>query len=278
MIQLQEAEPDSSKTFEEVRPQLETELQRAEVEKRFGDEQEQLDTLAFEAAGSLATVATKLGLQIKRIDRFTRAGGGELGANPALITAVFSPDVLAGRELQTVELSPGRVVAVRVAAHEPASAKPFETVREQVIAAARLEEAGRQASGKGKAVVGELSAGGDWLALTKLWQAPDATASYQPRLIRRNESAVPAEIRSAVFSAPRPAGRPQFGTVVLGSGDTAIWQLSAVRTGSLASLPPAERQSEQEQARERASAADATAYIAALRAGAEVDVNPQVFE
>ena len=279
VIRLEEVETGSTRSFEEVKSQLEPELRRAEVEKRFGDQQEELDTLAFEAAGDLAVVAVKLGLPIQRVDGFTRAGGGELGRNPALVEAVFSPDVLAGRELQTVELSPGRVVAVRVAAHEPASARPFATVREQVTAAARLEEASRRAGEQAKSIIAELSTGKDWPSVTKRWQtAAVDPPSHQPRLVRRTETGIPAQVMTAVFGAPRPEGRPRFGTATLDNGDTAVWSVAAVRAGSLGLLPPAERQREQERARERASTADATAYVDALRAAADVDVNPQVFE
>lgn len=280
VIRLDEVEPGSSRTFEEVRAQLEPELRRAEVEQRFGELQEELDTLAFEAAGDLAGVAGKMGLPVRRIERFTRTGGGELGANPAVIEAVFSADVLARRELRTAELAPGRVVAVRVAAHEPARARPLAEVRERVLAAARLEQAQQLAAARAAEVAKELSSGGDWSALTKPWQSAAATQppTHQSQLLRRDEKRVPAEITSEVFRAPRPEGRPRFGTAKLGTGDTAIWMVNAVRTGTLADLSPAERQSETEQAREHASLADATAYVNALRASADVDVNPKLFE
>ncbi len=170
IIKLEGAENDSTKSFEEVRAQIEPELQRAEVEKAFGDKQEMLDTLAFESAGNLAEVAAKLNLPVRRIERFTRAGGGELGNNPALIEAVFAPEVLSGSELRTVELSQGHVVAVRVATHSPATARPFEEVRDQVTAAARLEAAQKLAAEKAKAVAAGLSAGADWTAATQAWR------------------------------------------------------------------------------------------------------------
>jgi peptidyl-prolyl cis-trans isomerase D len=279
VIRLEEAEADKTRSFEEVRAQIEPELRRAEVEKLFGDQQEMLDTLVFESSGNLADVAQKLNLPIRRIEHFTRAGGGELGKNPALIAAVFSPEVLSGSELRTVELAEGRVVAVRVVSHDPARARPFEDVRDQVVAAARLDAGRRLAAEKAEAVATELSAGGDWAVVTRPWQSGGtAAASFQPRPVRRDEALVPAEITSAAFRAARPEGRGRFGTAKLGGGDAVVWMVSAVRPGTLATLSPAERDKAVEAARERLNIADAAVYIDALRAAAKVDVNPQLFE
>lgn len=279
VIRLEEAEPGSTRSFEEVRAELESEFRRTEVEKQFGELQDELDTRAFEAAGNLAAVAGQMGLPVRRIDPFTRAGGGDLGAVPALIEAVFSPEVLAGRELRTVEFGPGRVIAVRVDTHEPARERPFDEVRDQVTAAARLVAAQRQAAEQAKAVVAQLTGGDEWLKITRAWQS-DATGApaHRPRLLGRSSREVPAEIASAAFRAPRPEGRARFGTAELGTGDAAVWMVSAVRPGSLAGLAQADGQREHDQARERSSQSDASVYVEALRAAADVDVNPQIFE
>lgn len=279
IIKLEAAENDSTKSFEEVRAQIEPEVQRAEVEKAFGDKQEMLDTLAFESAGNLAEVAQKLKLPVKRIERFTRAGGGELGNNPALIEAVFAPEVLSGSELRTVELSQGHVVAVRVAVHRPAAARPFEEVRDQVTTAARLDAARRLAAEKAKAVAAGLSAGGDWAAATQAWRrgVPDS-ATHQPRLVRRDDSLVPAEIKDAAFRVAKPEGRARFGTAELAGGDAVVWMMNAVQAGSLAGLSPADRQKAADAAQQSLNVADAAAYITSMRAAAKVDVNPQVFD
>jgi peptidyl-prolyl cis-trans isomerase D len=279
VIKLEGAENDSTKSFDEVRAQIEPEVRRAEVEKAFGDKQEMLDTLAFESAGNLAEVATKLDLPVRRIERFTRAGGGELGNNPALIEAVFAPEVLSGSELRTVELSQGHVVAVRVAAHSPATARPYEEVRDQVAAAARLEAAQHLAAEKAKAVAAGLSGGGDWTAATQAWRkgVPES-ATDQPRPVRRDEKLVPAEIKDAAFRAAKPDGRARFGTAELNTGDAVVWMMSAVHTGTLAALSPADRQKAADAAQQSLSVADAAAYITSMRAAAKVDVNPQVFE
>jgi peptidyl-prolyl cis-trans isomerase D len=279
VIRLEQAEADNTRSFAEVRVEIEPDVRRAEVEKQFGDQQEMLETLAFESAGNLAEIAARMNLPVRRIERFTRQGGGELGGIPALVQAVFAAAVLSGSELRTVELAPGRVVAVRVASHDPARARPLEEVRDMVVAAARLEAARRLATVKAAAVAAELLTGGEWMRVIGPWRSATAeSATFQPRLVRRDETLVPAEIMQEAFRARRPEGRPRFGTARLASGDAAVWMVGAVRTGSLAALSPEEREQAIEAARESANIADAAAYVSALRAAADVDFNPQLFE
>jgi peptidyl-prolyl cis-trans isomerase D len=274
VIRLEEVADESARPFEEVRAELEQELRRAEVEKAFGDRQEELDTLAFEASGDLEAVASKMGLQIRRAQGFTRAGGGLLGSQPAVINAVFSAETLAGRELRTVEIAPGRVVALGVTAHQPAVPRPLEEIRPLVAGAVRLEQAQKLAAERAAAVAKELESGAAWGEATRAWQGAGGGLA----LARRNDAQVPSEVAAAAFRAPVPQGKPSYGTATLASGDTAVWRVTAVRPGNFAMLSPEEREQEARSARERAELADAAAYVTSMRANAEVDVNPQLFE
>ena len=278
VIQLVAASPEVVRTFEEVRSELEPELRRARVDKAFGDAQEQLDTLAFESAGNLASVATQLKLPVTRVERFTRGGNAEIGTEPALIEAVFAPDVLAGREVRAVEIEPGKVVAVAVVAHVPARPRTLEEIRPLIVSAARLEKAQQLGAARAEALASELKGGAGWEAATRNWQKPEPATTHLPRLARRDDMQLPAELKTAAFKAPVPAGKPSYGTAKLGTGDTAVWIVTAVRSGSLATLSPDERQREFDQSRERSAMSDATAYIASMRANADVDVNPTLFQ
>ncbi len=278
VIQLVDVNPEVIRSFEEVRSELEPELRRVRVEKAFGDAQEELDTLAFESAGNLESVAAKLNLPVRRIERFTRGGSAEFGAAPELIEAVFAPDVLAGREVRSVEIEPGKVVAVAVVSHVGARPRTLEEIRPLIVAAARLEKAQQLAAARAEALAGDLKGGATWEAATQGWQKPEPATTHLPRLARRDDLQLPAELKTAAFKAPVPAGKPTYGTAKLGTGDTAVWIVTAVRSGSLATLSPEERQREFDQARDRAAMTDATAYIAAMRANADVDVNPTLFQ
>ena len=279
VLKLEGIEASTMPTFEEMRPQLEDEYRRAESEELFGDLQEQLDTVAFEASGDLQRVADSLALDIRSVEGFTRQGGA-LGDSPELVAAVFDPEVLNGSQLRTVEVAPGRVVALKVVAHQPQRDRPVEEVRDQVVAAYTLEQARKLAGERAAALADELRDGADWNAVAAGWIPKDVTdpSSARPRFIRRGEPAVPPAVSTAVFKAGQPEGKPVYGTATLASGDAAIWTVTYVRPGSPATLAPAQRAAAMREAREQSSLRDASVYIAKLRSEADVKVNPQLFQ
>jgi peptidyl-prolyl cis-trans isomerase D len=277
VIKLESASPEVTKSFEDVRAELEAEYRRNQVEKAFGDAQEELDAAAFEAQGDMSAVAAKLNLPVKRIERYTRAGSAELGASPRVTEAVFSSEVVAGRELRTVELAPGKVVALGVTAHEPAREKPLAEVRAEVTESARLEAAAKLAAQRAKSLVAQLEKGAAWATAIARWSGEAAT--QLPKPAGRQEPAIPAEIREAAFRAPRPAGdKPAYGIATLSNGDTAVWTVTAAEPGKLAAASTDAGRQARDEARERLAMTDATVYISAMRTRSEIDINPQLFE
>ncbi|MBM5810988.1 MAG: hypothetical protein FJ191_03340 [Gammaproteobacteria bacterium] len=274
VIRLDAVRPGTVRSFEEVRAEIEPEVRRQDVERQFNDLQELLESEAFEAGGDLGRVAAKLQLELRSVPRFTRNDNGALGNSSELTAAVFAPDTLTGQELRTAELAPGRVVTVRVAAHEPPRELSLAEVRDKVLADARRERVRQLAAEKATAVLGALSGGGEWSTVIRPWVA----AAVRPRLLRRHDGDALPEVLDAAFRAPAPEGRPRFGTAQLENGDSVVWQVSAVRSGSLAALAPDEQSREADQSRQRASNADAAVYVAALQASAKVKTNPQLFD
>ncbi len=58
VIKLEAIDPETTRPFEDVRAELEPELRRNRVEDAFGKLQDQLDTLAFEAASAAMSIST----------------------------------------------------------------------------------------------------------------------------------------------------------------------------------------------------------------------------
>jgi peptidyl-prolyl cis-trans isomerase D len=276
VIKLESASPETTRSFEEVRAELEPEFRRVQVEKAFGDAQEELDTTAFEAQGDINAVASELNLPVEHIERYTRAGSEALGAAPKVTEAVFAAEVIAGRELRTVELEPGRVIALGVRAHQPARAKPLEEVRAEVVEAARLEAAGKLAAARAGEILAELEKGAAWPAAAARWAGEAATQAPKPA--GRQDPGLPAEVRDAAFRAPLADGKPSYGVATLANGDTALWTVTAAQKGQLSAKTADEKQSTKDEARDRIAMSDATVYITTMRTNADIDVNPQLFE
>lgn len=274
VIRLDEIEAARQQSFEEVRAELEADYRNAEAEQLFGDLQEQLDTLAFEAAGDLDRVATEMALPVASLDGFTRAGGGSLGASPDLLRAVFERYVVNGEQLATVQLAPGRVVAVKVVAHFPPRERPLEEVRAQVEEALRAEIAREQAAARAAGLVEELRSGTAWPAATRPWAGEGET----PRFVGREDPSVPPAVAAAIFKAGFSGSGAVYGQATLAGGDAAVWAVTAVMPGTLTGLPPQARAEAIRQAREQAAYQDSAIYVNQLRSGADVEVNPRLFE
>jgi len=242
VIKLESAAPESVRPFEDVRAELENELRHSQVEKAFGDAQEELDTAAFEASGDIEAVASKVELPVKQVEHYTRAGSAELGMSKKVTEAVFAPDVIAGREVRTVELAPGKVVALVVKSHEPSRAKPLEAVRAEVTESARLEAAGKLAAARASEIVAELDKGAPWATSVAKWKS--APATLDPKAVGRQDPGVPAEVRDAAFRAMAPRGNPRYGTAALANGDAALWTVTAMEPGKLATMAADGRQRE----------------------------------
>ena len=148
------------------------------------------------------------------------------------------------------------------------------------MAAYRNDLAIQAATRRATALTDELRGGADWRAATGPWVPAGVTepTSTTPRFIRRGEAAVPAPVSEAAFKAGEPAGAPLYGTTALESGDAVVWTVTYVRRGSPGALAPAQRAAALRDAREWSAYRDATVYVAKLRAEAEVQVNPQLFQ
>jgi len=278
VIRVEEVEPGEQRSFEEAREELEPEYRSAEAEQLYSDEQEQLDTMAFEANGDLASVAAELALPVRSLEGFSREGGGALGISPQLIQAVFDPDVLNGSQLRTLEIEPGRTVTVKVVAYEPPRDRALDEVREQVESALRQELARKRAEERAGEIVAALRGGGSWDDVASRWSGADRPGSPGLRFVGRNDPSLPPPVSAAAFKAPAPVESRTYGTAELDGGDVAVFAVAAVRPGSPARLSPAERAQAMRDTRDRIAMQDASTYVSELRAGAEVEVNPQLFE
>jgi peptidyl-prolyl cis-trans isomerase D len=133
IIRLDEVEEGHLKSFDEAREELEAEYRRERAEAIFADESQKLDEQSFAALTSLEPVAEALNLPLKKVEGFTREGGGELGRNPDLIRVVFSEDVLErGQNSPIIPLDEDRAVVVRVANHKPSEPRALAEVRSQI--------------------------------------------------------------------------------------------------------------------------------------------------
>lgn len=265
--------PATVKTFEQAKPDLETEYRRNEAEKLFNNAQDQLADAALQNTTDIDVVARKAGLTVLEVPVFSRIdGGGALSKVRAVIDAAFSQDVLDGRLSPIVEVEKGRGVVLRATDHKLPQQKPLDAVRTEVVAAWKKQRGAELAAAAAADAVKRLTAGESWDAVVK-----SAGAAAPPaKFIARSDQEVPLEIRTTAFGQPKPAGKPMYSDARLANGDAAVIALSAVREApSDAALPD---MAMREQFAAQIASTEAQSYAAGARADAKVTLNPQAIE
>jgi peptidyl-prolyl cis-trans isomerase D len=273
ILKLEGIRPPTVKTFEQSKPDLETEYRRNEAEKLFNNAQDQLADAALQNATDIDLVAHKAGLTVLEVPAFSRTdGGGALGKVPAVMEAAFSQDVLDGRLSPIVEVEKGRGVVLRATDHKLPQQKPLDAVHTELVAAWKKQRGTELAAAAAADAVKRLTAGESWDAVTK-----GAGVTVLPaKFIARSDQEVPLEIRTTAFGESKPAGKPIYSDTRLVNGDAAVIALSAVREAP--GDPKAEEMGMRQQIAAQIASTEAQSYAAGARADAKVTLNPQAIE
>jgi len=228
LVKLTAHTPEKRKSFAEVRKELVEVVRRRQGEERFFDVSEKFRNLVYEQPDSLVPAAKALGLEIRKSEWFSPAGGSGIAANPKVVQAAFEPDVLSQvRNSDAIEISADTLVAVRVAERRPAGRKPLAQVRPQVESILKQQRALEQARSLGEAALQELRAGASLEALARKHGFKYVPAKT---LTRRQVAGIDPRIVESAFRAPRPEGdKPVHDLVDLGEQGYAVLAVQRVR-------------------------------------------------
>ncbi len=291
IIKLDDIQPGHQKSYDEVKPTIEAEYRKNEAEKRFGDHQEKLDTLAFENSTSLEPVAKALDLTVKSVPDYTRkSGGGGLPPIAKVVAAAFSADVLGGQNSRAIELKPGDVVVLRATNHRPPVQLTQAEAADRVRDGATDEAAAAAARAAADALIASLKAGKPLaeaiapLAPTRAVEEPvpgkpqnvaptDVRVQAMRSFERKNQNVPPALLAAIFTTEPPAAGGVSAGQVTLGN-DTAVYAVSAIKPGVAVAKGP---QDLRNYTRVQGSN-EVAAYVATLRTKAKVAIDPKLFE
>ena len=239
LIRLDRVNPGGTRSLDEVRDRLADEIRTEQAETQIYDLAETLANIGYEEPDSLQPAADQLGLPIQTTDWFTRSKGEGLAANEQIRQIAFSEDVLnQKRNSDLIELGENTAVMVRLNAHEPERLKPLDQVREQIIALLKAKKAREQAQEQGQALLERIRSGELDLQQAATEQGVELK---DVGFIKRDSKQLPAELRGAAFSMPKPEGKPRYQGVAGVKGDYSILELSEV-TVDQAAITDAERQ------------------------------------
>jgi len=274
IIKLEGVQAGGGKSFEDARPQLEAELRRSRATDRFGDIQEQLQSRLSQPGADLAALAQEFKLQTGDIPEYLRgAGAPPLGAAAPLQDLIFGdPPLAAGRIGGPVLIGNDALVLVKVLEHRKPAPKPLAEVRAEIVAAIAKERGTAAALKAADAARARLESGASFEAVAQSLGLPAEPA----RFVGRNDPSIPAALRTAVFTAPRPASTPVYRSLAMSDGGAALFEVMRVRTGPQAAGQPQAERMQQEASRD--GAGDVQAYTDELRRTADVRKNPKAFD
>ena len=170
IVKVTEIQPAAVKPLAEVKDQITGEVRKQLAAVHFSEMASQLNKQVYDQRDSLQPAADAVGLKLRTASGVTREGllpadkagpgsaidspDAELLDNPRVRQVLFSPDVL--REKQNsgvIELSPATMLAVRVAAVEPAHVPTLDKVSDSIRAKLLDERSAEAAKKAGEAAL-----------------------------------------------------------------------------------------------------------------------------
>ena len=229
------------KPFADVRDEILAQFQNDAAERQYFELAEQLTNQAYEVPDSLSETADELGLELKQSPFFERRGGTDVFANPRVVAAAYSDDVLSqGFNSEPIEVGENHVLVLRLLEHQKADRRPLSEVKSQVRQSLIQEKAREAAKAAGEKALQQLEAGESAETVSKALSVDWKGAGAVMRETKDHD----AQIIKQAFRLTRPSSpdSPRYSGVVLNSGDYAVIRLNKVVDGDPAAMDVAERE------------------------------------
>ncbi len=257
-------------SFSDRKPLLLQRLQLAAAEKDFVRVVEELRDRVFNSEG-LAGPAKDLNLTVSASDWLSLTTAKGVLANPLVLAAAFSPDVLDdGNNSEVIELAADHFVVVRVIEHDAPHTKALAEVKVSIADKLSLQKTTVLAQQLAEESIIDLETG---KSMEKLAQEKDY--EWQVALdVTRNSAKVNRELLSAVFNMVRTADQGSFRrqAVTLRSGNVAVVQLEKVLDGTVEGFSAAEQRGIKTELQRNNGAQSLKSFVQTLRDRAEIEI------
>ena len=212
------------KPLADVKATIKKELQYQQAGKVFFDDADKMNNLSYETPDSLEPVADALGLKLKTSSLITRRGGTGIFANPKVLNAAFSQEVLKeGRNSEMLELSDTQLVVLRVKEHKAASVQPLANVKSIIKNAMLQEQASKKVQEVTLDVLKRLQNNESIDSVQK--QYPEIKWNKKDWIKRKAEkkSILSQQVRQHAFAMPKPVNaKTNWDKISLSAGNQAV--------------------------------------------------------
>ncbi|GMR08348.1 MAG: SurA N-terminal domain-containing protein [Gammaproteobacteria bacterium] len=217
-------------SFEEVRKRVEKDYRSRKAEDLFAERVETLTNLSYEVPDTLEDAANALSLSIKTSPLFGRSGGAGISAKADIVQAAYNERVLTDLlNSDPVELSPTRIVVLRIKEHVLPRPQLLEEVKDRLANELRIEKARQRVLEQGKALLAKVREGKGIKQLATL----AGVTWHGEATMERNQKGIAAGLAREVFRAARPASssttdKPAYTGATLGNGDYVLIAIYSV--------------------------------------------------
>lgn len=272
IIWLRDIRSGESKPFDEVRDQLAKEASSAERDRTYNEVAGKMSDNTYQNPSSLEPASVALDLPVKSTGLFGRKGGEGVAANPKVVAAAFSDDVLVqGNNSGLIDLGNNHSLVLHVDRHVPAAPKPLAEVRDDI----------HQKIIDDRVVAIEKKQANEAVARLKKGESMDAVA----QALRANIVTVPGAMRHAqlpapllteAFLLPHPTSdQPQYAAVDMQDGRYAVLAVDKVQDGDTSRALPEQREMLRQQMAQAYGYEATRELIDHLKAKAKIKINQQ---
>ncbi len=273
IIWLREIRSGESKPFSEVRGQLVKEATKATRDHQYNELAGKMADQTYSNPSSLEPASVALGLPITTTPLFSRTNGQGLTANPKVVAAAFSDDVLVhGNNSGLIDLGNDHSVVIHVDKHVPAAPKPLSEVRAQVqqsIVGERIAAAARK---EADAALARLRKGESVDLVAK---SLGAKVVSEPDAIQGQSMQVPPPVLKKAFLLAHPSApnKPEFAIVDMGDGGFALLAVDKVQAGDLSKVTAEERDTLRHQMAQAYGSEATRELLEMLRSKTKIKIN-----
>jgi len=222
VIRVTDLRAGTQKSFESVRPEIESEIRTQLGGSRYAEAADTFSNLVYEQPDSLEPAAQRFGLTIETGEA-QRAGSSELPREHPLndwrlLESLFSSQSIETKQnTQAVDIGVNRLASARIVEYHPQRRRPFDEVKDEVRERLVAEQAHARAVQAGEARLAELRKG-----------EAKADGFGPARAVRRSpDESFPVAAIDPVFRAPTDS-LPSYAGVDLGGEGYAIYEIVRV--------------------------------------------------
>jgi len=254
--------------FDSERPRIEQELIAELTDVWLVEKLAKLKELSYNAE-NLAEIAADLELKAQVSEPFTRAGGTGISADPAVLKAAFSSEVLEDSYASEVlELGNDRYVVVKLNKSIPARQKDITEVQDAVVASLTDQLARASLAARGAELLARVDAGENVEAVAK-----DEDLDWQVVLdAKRSTGGINNEIKRFAFQLPATATEDLIESFYSRSGDFVVVALTNVEAGDSSKLSKEQKVSLSYAGVSSSGGRELQAVQKSLREGADIEL------